>query len=209
MHTAIPHIYFVRRLVTSILLGVLCLNKHFLAWTSRFVRTDPLNPRKGDPQNTYLSARLLRFSSSDMTTGVPNRSARRIFFSRSVAPATVVAAGVGFCAGVEEAALGAASPVAVASCAGAAVSAVLELWDAITDGGRARRGARGLVMTTRRCCSSVSFFPLSFLDLRCGRSRLGNGAFGLGEDTWANAVVCGLFDPYRPCWFRGQASRGL
>lgn len=36
-------------------------------------------------ERAYLSARLLRFSSSDMTTATPNRSARRIFFSRSVA----------------------------------------------------------------------------------------------------------------------------
>lgn len=92
-----------------------------------FVRTNPLSPRKGDPQNTYLSARLLRFSSSDISTGIPNRSARRIFFSRSVAPATAVAAALGFCAGVEEAAPGAASPVAATSGGGAAVSAVLEL----------------------------------------------------------------------------------
>lgn len=45
-----------------------------------FIHTE----RNKSVERAYLSARLLRFSSSDITTATPNRSARRIFFSRSV-----------------------------------------------------------------------------------------------------------------------------
>lgn len=101
-----------------------------------------LNPRKeGTGQSNHLSARLLRFSSSDITTAVPNRSARRIFFSRSVAPpAAAPAAAVGFWAGVAADAgfgAGGASPAAAVAAGGdgsAAACAGLVLCDAIEGG---------------------------------------------------------------------------
>lgn len=100
-----------------------------------------LNPRKeGTGQSNHLSARLLRFSSSDITTAVPNRSARRIFFSRSVAPpAAAPAAAVGF--GLAWRPTRGSEPAAPPRCCGgrrrdgsAAACAGLVLCDAIEGG---------------------------------------------------------------------------